>query len=126
MNKEKFQLEYIFENVSKKSLWNHLTTTNGLSAWFADKVEIKDDIYTFYWDKTFEKATLLLAKNGVSARYRWEEDDESVYFEFIIHTLELTGATALEIIDFSEPQEKEDAIDLWETQIEALKRTLGI
>lgn len=126
MNKEKFHVEYIFENVSRKSLWNHLTTTTGLSAWFAEKVEIKEDDYTFHWKKTIEKATLVSAKNGANVKYRWIDDEEDIYFEFTIHTLELTGATALEITDFSEPDEKEDAIDLWDTQIEALKRTLGI
>ena len=37
-----------------------------------------------------------------------------------------TGSTALEITDFAEPNEKTDAIDLWDLQVEVLKRTLGI
>ena len=36
MKKEKFHIEYIFDKVSRRSLWNHLTTPPGLSAWFAD------------------------------------------------------------------------------------------
>ena len=59
--------------------------------------------------------------------YRWvDEEDENAYFEFIIHTIELTGSTALEITDFSEPGEKKDSINLWDSQVEDLKRTLGI
>lgn len=127
MKKEKFHIEYILNNVSRRSLWNHLTTPPGLSAWFADDVVIDDTRYTFKWNKDEQEAEILLVKPELSIRYRWEdEEDENVYFEFIIHTVELTGATALEITDFAEPSEKKDAISLWDSQVEVLKRTLGI
>lgn len=126
MNKEKFHIEYIFEKVSRNSLWNHLTTPPGLSSWLADDVIIKGNNYTFKWKNASEDATLVEMKTGTSVRYRWQEDDEQVYFEFIIHPIELTGGTALEITDFAEPDEKEDAIDLWDTQIDTLRRSLGI
>jgi hypothetical protein len=48
------------------------------------------------------------------------------YFEFAIHKLELSGGLTLEITDFSTPEEKSDAITLWETQVDELKRKLGI
>lgn len=127
MNKEKFHIEYIFDNVSQKSLWNHLTTPPGLSAWFADDVSIEGNVYIFKWNKAIEEAELIAMKPGTTVRYRWiEEDDEHAYFEFIIHPIELTGGTALEITDFAEPDEKADSINLWDSQIETLKRTLGI
>ena len=127
MKKEKFHIEYIFDKVSQRSLWNHLTTPPGLSAWFADDVTIDDSLYTFKWNKVEERAQVVSMKPEVSVRYRWEdEEDESAYFEFIIHTIELTGVTSLEITDFSEPSEKSDSISLWDTQVDELKRTLGI
>ena len=127
MKKEKFHIEYIFDKVSNRSLWNHLTTALGLSSWFADTVDIRGNIYTFTWKKMQEQAEIIEIKPEVSVRYRWlEEEDENAYFEFIIHTIELTGSTALEITDFVEPNEKTDAIDLWDSQVEVLKRTLGI
>ena len=127
MKKQKFHIEYIFDKVSQRSLWNHLTTPPGLSAWFADDVTIDDSLYTFKWNKVEERAQVVSMKPEVSIRYRWEdEEDESAYFEFIIHTIELTGATSLEITDFSEPSEKSDSISLWDTQVDELKRTLGI
>ena len=127
MKKEKFHIEYIFDKVSQRSLWNHLTTPPGLSAWFADDVTIDDSLYTFKWNKVEERAQVVSMKPEVSIRYRWEdEEDESAYFEFIIHTIELTGATSLEITDFLEPSEKSDSISLWDTQVDELKRTLGI
>lgn len=126
MKKEKFHIEYVFDKVSRRSLWNHLTTPPGLSAWFADDVIINSNVYTFVWDKTQEKAEIVSMKPESSVRYRWLEVNGNTYFEFAIHTIELTGSIALEITDFAEPDEKHDAIDLWDSQIVELKRTLGI
>lgn len=127
MKKEKFHIEYVFEKVSKRSLWNHVTTPPGLSSWFADSVDVDGDTYIFSWDKTHENAQVIYLKPEVCIRYRWEEEEEEqAYFEFRIHTIELTGAVALEITDFAESSEKMDAISLWDSQIDELKRTLGV
>jgi len=127
MNKEKFHIEYVFDTVSVKSLWNQLTTPPGLAAWFADSVTIKGDTYHFVWHKEGEDAYVIDTVPEESIRFRWKEDeDESSYFEFKIHVLELTNITTLEITDFAEPDEKADSIQLWDSQVEILKRTLGI
>ena len=127
MKKEKFHIEYIFDKVSRRSLWNHLTTPPGLSAWFADDVTINDNTYVFKWNRDEQEAEVLSVKPEISIRYRWtDEEEDNVYFEFLIHTVELTGATALEIADFAEPDEKKDSINLWDSQVYELKRTLGI
>ena len=127
MKKEKFHIEYIFDKVSRRSLWNHLTTPPGLSAWFADDVTINDNAYVFKWNRDEQEAEVLSVKPEISIRYRWtDEEEDNVYFEFLIHTVELTGATALEITDFAEPDEKKDSINLWDSQVYELKRTLGI
>ena len=126
--KEKFHIEYVFDKVSIRSLWNHLTTAMGLSSWFADKVTVKDNIYTFYWNKVIEKAVIMAVKPENKVRFVWlnNEENDSSYIEFIIHTIELTGSKSLEITDFATSDEKMDAIALWDTQVEVLKRTLGI
>jgi len=127
MKKEKFHIEYVFDKVSNRSLWNHLTTPLGLSSWFADDVSIDNNIYTFIWNKTGEDAQIIGIKPDISIRYRWlDDEDEQSYFEFMIHNIELTGATSLEITDFAEPDEKADVIALWDSQIDVLRRTLGI
>ncbi|MDL2277003.1 hypothetical protein LJC57_00245 [Parabacteroides sp. OttesenSCG-928-G07] len=126
MKKEKYHIEYVFDKVSKRSLWNHLTTPPGLSAWFSDDVMINGNTYTFIWNKEGEEAEVVSLKPELSIRYQWADSDDDTYFEFKLNTVELTGATALEIIDFAEPGEKDDAINLWDSQIVELKRSLGI
>ena len=127
MKKEKFHIEYVFDKVSLPSLWNHVTSPPGLAEWFSDKVNINGDVYTFSWKEARQSATVIAHLPGEFIRFQWEdEDDDSAYFEFKMRTTELTGSTVFEITDFAIPTEKGDAIHLWETQIETLKRTLGI
>jgi uncharacterized protein YndB with AHSA1/START domain len=127
MKKEKFHIEYVFDKVSKRSLWNHLTTPPGLTLWFADEVDINGENYVFTWNKSSETARVEYLKPDTCIRFRWEEEeDEYAYFEFRLHTIELTGGVSLEITDFAEDAEKADAISLWDTQVDELKRTLGV
>ncbi len=124
----KFELEYTL-NCSPKMLFPRLSTPEGLSEWFADNVTLEGDVYTFIWNKTEYKARLSSIKENKFARFEWidvQEDKESNYFEFKIIVHDLTGDLALMITDFAEPDEKEDAIYLWDTQISDLKRALGI
>ncbi len=132
IQKEKISLEYIFKT-SPGILFSRLSTASGLSEWFADDVNIKENIYTFMWDKTEQTAELLQKKENKTIRFRWldEEDDtptdneESDYFEFKITVLELTGETALIVTDSVLPEEREDTIELWNEQIEQLRTKLG-
>jgi uncharacterized protein YndB with AHSA1/START domain len=123
----KFELECTL-NCSPKVLFSRLSTPEGLSEWFADNVNVDGDIFTFYWDNSESKARLSALKDNKLVRFEWmnlDNEDEN-YFEFSIHIDELTGDLALIITDFAEADEKDDSIDLWNSQIEDLKRLLGI
>jgi len=110
-------------------LFSRLSTSEGLSEWFADDVTSNGSIFTFRWGKTESRARLSGFKENKFVRFEWEEveeDKESNFFEFKITVHDLTGDLALIITDFAEPDEKEDAIYLWDAQINDLKRALGI
>ena len=128
MEKEKYNIEFVLGNASQQSLWRMLTEPTALEEWFADKVNLKDEIfYTFTWDNKAVNAEIVLKKPISQVRYCWlTEDKSNSYFEFRLHKMDLTGGVALEITDFAYPNDKEDAIFLWETQIDELKRRLGI
>ena len=125
MPKEKYQLEYPI-NSSAKVLFNRLSTAGGLTEWFADNVNLMRDVYTFFWDGAEQKAQLMSKKDMKYVRFHWLDDEEDdTYFEFKLRPDELTGDMALIITDFAEPDEKEDAIDLWDSQISELKHAIG-
>jgi uncharacterized protein YndB with AHSA1/START domain len=123
----KFELEYTL-NSSPKVLFSRLSTPEGLCEWFADNVTVVGDLFSFYWQKSDSKARLSALKENKLVRFEWldREEEESNYFEFRLNIEELTGDVALIITDFAEPEEKEDAIYLWDSQITDLKRLLGI
>ncbi|HUX97076.1 MAG TPA: START-like domain-containing protein [Bacteroidales bacterium] len=123
----KLELEYTL-NCSSKVLFSWLSTPEGLEEWFADKVVVEKDLFTFTWDETESEARLSAFKENKFVRFEWigKEDEESNYFEFKIIVQELTSDLALIITDFTDPEEKEDTIFLWDTQIGDLKRILGI
>jgi uncharacterized protein YndB with AHSA1/START domain len=124
MSKEKFEIEYII-NISPSILFNRLSSPSGLSEWFADDVNLNGKIFTFIWNGSEQEAEQVLRKENKMVRYHWLDDDPDTFFEFRINVDELTGDTALVVIDFAEPDEKEDTIELWNQQVEVLKHLLG-
>lgn len=126
-DKVKFELEYLLK-VSIKVLENSVSTPSGLSEWFADDVNIKDDIYTFIWDKSEQKARLKAKKSNAFIRFKWLEDEEEgndVFFEFQFSIDPLTKSLVLKVIDFCEEDEIKESKQLWDSQIQELKRHLG-
>jgi uncharacterized protein YndB with AHSA1/START domain len=125
--RSKFELEYNL-NCSPKVLFSRLSTPEGLGEWFAEQVNVDGDLFTFFWNNSESKAKLAALKENKMVRFEWADigDEDSNYFEFRINMEELTNELALIIIDFAEAEEKEDSIYLWDSQINDLKRALGI
>ncbi len=128
MNKEKFHIEFLMGNATLNSLWRMIAQVDGLSEWFADEVDFDEsqNVYTFSWGESSNNAKIINRKPQSSIRYQWLDADDNIYFEFILHKLDLSNEIALEITDFAEPDEIGDAISLWKSQIDELKRKLGI
>ena len=124
--RQKFEIEYII-NTSPTILFNCLSTPSGLSEWFADDVNIKDDRYTFFWDGSEETAILKTIRKGDSIKFQWEDDEgDDCYFEMTIKIDDLTKEVALIITDFAEgDEEQEEAKLLWDNNIVKLKQAIG-
>ncbi|MBB6111281.1 MULTISPECIES: START-like domain-containing protein [Mucilaginibacter] len=122
--KKKFTIEYEIKS-SPRILFSFLSEPNGLAQWFADDVNIKDQVYTFTWDNDAQKAKLLTVKENKLVRFKWVDDDPQFYFEMEILQDELTNDVALSVTDFA----TEDAIAerklIWDNQIEYLISVLG-
>ena len=124
--KQQFALEYPI-NSSPKVLFNRLSTPGGLSEWFADDVNLHGAIYTFIWEQTEQQAEVMQRKDNKYIRFHWlGDEDNNAFFEFRLDQDELTGDVSLLITDFAEEDEKNDAIDLWDTQIAELKHVIGL
>ena len=123
--KGKFEVEYVVRT-SPGILYECLSTPSGLSEWFADDVNIRDGIFTFFWDGSEQKAKLLGYKDEKFIRFQWLDKLEGSFFEFKIEKDELTGDISLIITDFAE--EATDKITsqlLWDSQVNKLLHVLG-
>lgn len=124
-DRKKIEIEYLLKT-SPKILYNMISTPSGLSDWFADNVNVRDGIYTFFWDGSEESAKLIQKVKDQAIRFQWEDDEgEDVYFEFRIKIDSITREVALIVTDFPEKGDEESNRNLWESQLEDLKRVLG-
>ncbi|MBD3637706.1 MAG: SRPBCC domain-containing protein [Crocinitomicaceae bacterium] len=126
-DKEKYEMEFEVKS-STAVLYNMISTPSGLSEWFADDVNIKDDVFSFFWNGATEEAKLLTKKKGESIKFQWMDDVEDglkTYFEMSIKVDDLTNDVALMITDFAEEDELDEAKRLWENQINDLKMVIG-
>ncbi len=125
--KIKFSLEFPI-HASPQMLYQYISSSSGLSEWYADNVNSRSEIYRFFWDDSEEVAKLLSKKSNEFVRFRWlneEPDQDECYFEMRIVVDEITKDVSLVVTDFCEEDEEEEAKMLWENQIAVLKQTIG-
>ena len=123
--RKRIDLEYIFSS-SVTILFSRLSTAPGLAEWFSDDVKHDGNIFTFVWDGIGEEAELVDMKKNSYVRFKWlDADDEEEFFGFSLHVEPLTEEVALIITDFVDTDEEEDAVELWNKQVEMLHRTVG-
>ena len=105
MERKKIHLEYLLNATSKSILWAAISTPTGLEGWFAEIIAVR--AYSFI-------------------RFRWLDDEnEREYFELKMTNNELTNDFVLEITDFADIDEVGDSRELWESQVDTLRRTCG-
>ena len=125
MDKVRIDLEYIIKT-SPTILFNCLSTPSGLSEWFADDVNIKNDRYTFFWDGSEETAILKNVRKSESVKFQWEDDeDEDYFFEMTIRIDDLTKDVALLVTDFADEGEEDEIQLMWDNNVDKLKKAIG-
>ncbi len=122
--KIKYELEFPI-HASPNMLYQYISSASNLSEWFADNVNSRGKIFSFYWDGVEEKAELISFKNNKYVRFKWLDNDDDSFFEINIVVDELTKDVSLVVFDFAEEDEVEEGKMLWESQISDLKQVIG-
>ncbi len=122
--KKKFTLEYEVRS-SPRILYSFISEPNGLSQWFADDVNFRDQVYTFTWDDEQQKAKLVAIKENKLVKFKWLDDEPQCYFEMEIVQDELTNDVALSITDFTTDELLAEKKLIWDNQIDYLISVLG-
>jgi uncharacterized protein YndB with AHSA1/START domain len=122
---KKVELEYMIR-CSPSVLFTFLSTPSGLSDWFCDNVNVKNNEYHFVWNGGEEQiAHMISKKDNVFIKFRWEDDPKDKYFEFKIIVDDITQELALIITDFAEPGEENEIMMYWDNEISNLHRVIG-
>jgi len=124
MSKQLFTLEYSVR-CSPSILYEFLATPAGLQEWFADRVDERDQVYSFTWNGTTDKAQVLESETDKSIKFHWLHTPKNEYFEFRIEKAEVSNQTILQIRDFAEKKDIPDQKRLWDFQVNDLLHRLG-
>ena len=122
---EKIELEYEVKT-SPRMLYKMISTDEGLQQWFAKKVKVNKDKFSFDWGGTIEEAQLLNKKENDHVKFRFLNKPDHTFVEFKIKVDEITKDVALVVVDFVDANEKEESKELWDKQIEDLLDTMGL
>ena len=106
-------------------LYEFLASPAGLQEWFADRVDDRDNVFSFTWNGTIEKAEVLEKEQDKFIRFHWLHAPKEEYFEFKIEKSEVTNQTILVVKDFAEKKEIKDQSRLWDYQVKELFHRLG-
>jgi len=124
MAKQLYTLEFPVR-CSPVILFDFLASPAGLQEWFADRVDDRDNIFSFTWNGTIEKAEVLEKEQNKFIRYHWLHTPKEEFFEFKIEKSEVTNQTILVIKDFAEKKEIKDQSMVWNYQVKELFHRLG-
>lgn len=122
--KQQFTLEYPVR-CSPSILFEFLSTPAGLQEWFADKVDERDNVFSFSWNGTIDRAEVMESEVEKFIRFHWLHAPREEYFEFRIEKSEVTNLTILVIRDFADKGEVKDQSQLWDYQVKDLFHRLG-
>ena len=128
MEKTKIHLEYMLKAGSGNIVWSIISTATGLETWFADRVSLDGKVFTFRWGKTeTRQAEITNIRANSFIRLHWlDDEDPKAYFELKMVYNELTSDYMLEVTDWVDADEVDDQKDLWDSEIEKLKRISGL
>ena len=123
----RYQCEFPISS-SRGVLFSMVSTPSGLAEWFCDDVGLRNGVYAFVWGEDTATAALLGMKRDEWIRFQWLSGmptSSEAYFEFKIATDPMTGDHSLQVTDFAEQEELEEAQELWEAQVDKLRHILG-
>ena len=125
MTKTKLELEFIV-HCSTHILFNCISNPSNLEEWFADSVNMKNNVLSFKWEGEERQADLITIKKDNSIKWRWKDDGfEGTFCEMRIKIDEMTDEVALIVTDYCDEDDIDDTKMLWDMAIENLHRVIG-
>ncbi len=132
MEKQQIQIEHSLLSTSPNIIWNIISTEGGLSRWIADSVKESKGIFSFTWGDVnghHEKRRAVLKERVRHSHIRLQWEDETApdaYLELRMMRAEITGGYVLHITDYAMPDDVDSLYDIWDQNLEQLRRVTGL
>ncbi|AXV50264.1 START-like domain-containing protein [Prevotella denticola] len=127
----KIELEYELKTRSGSAVWTLISTPIGMMKWLADDVTLEGETATFVWGDPLREhdthtATVIEMVKNSHIRLHWDSSDSDAYWEIRMFHSEIAGNYHLAVTDFTEDDEPEDLVRIWDQNIERLHRITGV
>ena len=127
----KIELEYELKTRSGSAVWTLISTPIGMMKWLADEVTLEGETATFVWGDPLREhdthtATVIEMVKNSHIRLHWDSSDSDAYWEIRMFHSEIAGNYHLAVTDFTEDDEPEDLVRIWDQNIERLNRITGV
>lgn len=127
----KIELEYELKTRSGSAVWTLISTPVGLKKWLADDVMMDGSTATFIWGDPLREhdthtATVVEMEKNSHIRLRWDSSDVDSYWEIRMFHSEIAGNYHLAITDFTEDDDHEGLVQIWNQNIERLHCITGV
>ncbi|MGP1596776.1 MAG: START-like domain-containing protein [Prevotella denticola] len=127
----KIELEYELKTRSGSAVWTLISTPIGMMKWLADEVTLEGETATFVWGDPLREhdthtATVIEMVKNSHIRLHWDSSDSEAYWEIRMFHSEIAGNYHLAVTDFTEDDEPEDLVRIWDQNIERLHRITGV
>ena len=127
----KIELEYELKTRSGSAVWTLISTPIGMMKWLADEVTLEGETATFVWGDPLREhdthtATVIEMVKNSHIRLHWDSSDSDAYWEIRMFHSEIAGNYQLAVTDFTEDDEPEDLVRIWDQNIDRLHRITGV
>ena len=132
MKKRQITIEHNLLSTSSNIIWKLISTEGGLSRWIADEVKESKGKFTFTWGDEMGRhekriANVLERVRHSHIRLQWEDEtDPEAYLELRLSRTEVTGSFILHITDFAYPEDEDSLYDIWDQNLNQLRRSTGL
>lgn len=124
MERVNIVLEYTM-HCSAKFLYKYISTSEGLSEWFADKVSREHNDFHFTFGDTVLNGVLLEDKPFSHVKFKLDDFEEGETLQMKLETDEITDELILIVQDYCDKGDEEEIQMLWEASILKLKSIVG-
>lgn len=124
-------MEYELKTRSGSAVWTLISTPIGMMKWLADEVTLEGETATFVWGDPLREhdthtATVIEMVKNSHIRLHWDSSDSDAYWEIRMFHSEIAGNYHLAVTDFTEDDEPEDLVRIWDQNIDRLHRITGV